>query len=150
MTYYPANEDYELGCADSAMGTVNLSSCSPVCFTAVKATSLKACGKNCLTSLSIAVTPATGMVKTSLIDGASVTFVSASGSISGSSDTKSGNMALLLADDQITGATVSAYTGKGSVGTLVVNGVNASSGAPVVDSCKVWIKKAGQTKVKVA
>lgn len=147
--YYVANEDYELGCADSLMADVDLSGCSPACFTLIKTNNVKASGKNCLASIILSVTPATGTIKTSLIDGSAVTFVSATGAINGSSRAKSNHQSMLLADDTITGATVSTYTGGGSTGTLTVVGTNTQSGATVTDVCNVWIKKAGQKKFKV-
>lgn len=151
MNYYVANEDYDLGCADSAMADVDLSNCLPSCFSVVTTENLKAGGKKCLTNIVINVTVATGMIKTTLIDGSAVTFVSASGVINGSSAQNTSNQQkLILADENINGLTVGSYTGNGSVGTLTVIGVNASSGASVTDVCKVWIKSAGQNVVRCA
>lgn len=147
--YFIVNEDYELGCSDSLMMDVNLGALSPVCFTNVTSNSLKIKGKRAVSSVAIAVTPATGVLKTSLIDGVAVTFVSATGSISGSSKKNTSLMQkLCLADSKITGPTVAAYTGGGSVGDLVVIGTNVTSGATVTDKCKIWFKNAGQAVAK--
>lgn len=148
-SYFIVNEDYQLGCADSTMMDVSLSALSPACFTNVKSNSVKVGGKSAIQSVVIAVTPATGVIKTSLIDGSAVTFVSASGSISGSSKKNmSGKQKFCLADSKITGATVAAYAGGGSVGDLIVVGTNVASGVTVTDKCKVWFKDAGQSVVK--
>lgn len=142
------NEDFELGGADSTMMDVDLSVLNQSCFVPVYSTSVKAGGKKVLTSLTITVTPATP-IKTTLVDGAAVTFLSAVGAIQGSSSKgTTTKMSICLADDSISGPTSAAYTGDGSMGDLTVMGVNASSGAPVTDMCKVWFKKAGQDKAK--
>lgn len=148
-SYYIANEDFKFGCADSLMMNVDLGSLSPLCLSVVKSNSVKIKGKQAVMSVTITVTPATGMIKTSLIDGSAVTFVSASGVITGSSKKNtSSKQKFLLADSKITAATVAAYLGNGSIGDLVVIGTNAQSGESVTDKCKVWIKDAGQSVVK--
>ena len=132
---YLVNEDYELGCKDSTQADVDLSGCMPSCFTPTKATNLKAGGKNVLTGLTITVTAATGSITTSLIDGSTVTFVSASGSIQGNATkVKSGGSAVCLDGED------------GSTGTLTVVGTNTQSGVTVTEPCKIWFSDAGQDK----
>lgn len=147
--YFVVNEDYQLGCADSLMMDVNLGGLSPACFVPVKSNKLKVGGKNTLLMLNIAATAATGVIKTSLIDGVSVTFVSATGTIKGTAKKNTSmKQKLCLADSEISAPTVAAYTGNGSVGDLIVVGVNVASGVTVTDKCKVWFKDAGQTLCK--
>lgn len=149
-SYYAANTDYQLGCVDSAFAEVDLSACSPECFSVVTTPFMKAGGKNCLTQINVAVTPATGSITTSIIDGSAVTFVSATGFITGSSSkASSGHTPLLLADSNITATSISTYSGEGSIGTLIVVGTNTQSGATVSDVCQLWIKDAGQDVVEV-
>ena len=148
-SYFIVNEDFKLGCADSVMQNVDLSGLSAACLSVVKSNSVKIKNKKAVLSVTITVTAATGFIKTSLIDGSAVTFVSASGVINGTSKKNtSAKQKFCLADSKITPANVSLYMGNGSVGDLVVVGVNASSGAPVTDNCKVWFKDAGQNVAK--
>lgn len=148
--YYVANTDYQLACVDSANVEVDLSGCSPACFFPVPASTLKADGKECLIQIQITITPATGVLKTSLVDGVAVTFNSATGFISGSSSkTSARHTPLLLADSDITPATINSYTGEGSIGTLIVIGTNVETGITVSDFCQVWIKDAGQNVLEV-
>lgn len=148
-SYFIVNEDYKLGCADSAMQNVDLSGLSVACFSVVKSNSVKSKNKKAVLSVAINVTAATGVIKTSIIDGSAVTFVSAVGVINGTSkNNTSAKQKFCLADSKITAATVAAYMGNGSVGDLTVIGTNASSGATVTDKCKVWFKDAGQNVAK--
>ena len=143
-----ANEDYKLKCYDSTKQEVSLSGLSPACFVAQKAAKLKANNKNVLTQLSITVTPATGTIKTSLIDGSSVTFVSASGTLIGNSQKNLINsLPICLADENATILTLEAS--KCTKGKLVVNGVTKSSPpTAVVDVCDIWFSDAGHSKTR--
>ena len=148
-SYYIVNEDYKLGCADSVMQNVDLSGLSAACFSVVKSNSVKSKNKKAVLSVAINVTAATGVIKTSIIDGSAVTFVSAAGVISGSSKKNTSlKQKFCLADSNITAATVAVYMGNGSIGDLTVIGTNVSSGATVTDKCKVWFKDAGQNVAK--
>ena len=130
------NEDYELGCSDSMQADVDLSSCLPSCFTPTYANNVKANGKKTLTALTIAVTAATGSITTSVIDGETITFVSAAGTINGDSQNCDTNgTAFCLGTDQ------------GSTGTLTVVGTNTQSGSTITDVCDIWFEDAGQDKV---
>lgn len=140
------NEDFEFGCADSTGMEVDLSGLSAeLCFVVNKDSNATSKGKALVKGVTINVTAATGSVTTSLIDGSSITFVSAVGTIMGNSQKTIGTLLpFCLADENLLPAQALAYTGDGSMGTLVVTGTNSSSGATVVDNCKIWFKKAGQ------
>lgn len=149
MSYYVANEDFELECYDSSKVKVDLSGLSSLCYTIQKSSTNKSKSKAIIHNITINVTTVTGSIKTSKIDGSAVTFVSASGSINGSSEKyKSNKLSVCLADDTITPLNIASYTGKGSKGKLTVVGTNSSSGATVTDICDIWIKKAGQNVLK--
>lgn len=144
------NEDFELGCADSKGVGVDLSGLSAeLCFVINKDSKVTSKGKALIHSITINVSAATGSITTSTIDGSAVTFVSASGTITGNSRKVTGSLSpFCLADEDLLPIQALTYTGAGSIGTLVVTGTNSSSGATVIDNCKIWFKKAGQNVVK--
>ena len=149
MNYYVANEDFELDCYDSTKVKVDLSGLTSLCYTIKKSSTNKSKKKAIIQNITINVTTATGSIKTSKIDGSAVTFVSATGSIAGSSKKyKTDKLSVCLADDTITPLNIASYTGNGSKGKLTVIGTNSSSGATITDVCDIWIKKAGQNVLK--
>lgn len=140
------NEDFEFGCADSTGMEVDLSGLSAeLCFVVNKDSNATSKGKALVKGVTINVTAATGSITTSTIDGSAVTFVSATGTITGNSQKTKGSLSpFCLADEDLLPMQALTYTGDGSMGTLVVTGTNSSSGATVTDNCKIWFKKAGQ------
>lgn len=155
MLYF-ANEDYELKCCDSMSQEVDLSQLSDLCFTVLSTDKVLVKNKKAILNIGINVTAATGNLTTSLIDGSSVKFVSATTAlplgkdIAGTTDkNKTNNNSFCLADPDITPLTIKAYTGKGSVGKLYVTGQQTSSPySTVTETCDVWISSAGQKKVR--
>lgn len=142
-----ANEDYKLTCYNSAKTPVSLDNCTPVCFVPQLSPKMKINNKSVVTGLSIAVTTVTGSITTSLIDGSAVTFVSASGTLTGNSEkNKIDNVPICLADKMATILTLE--TSKCTKGKLTVVGTNTQSGATVTDVCDIWFSDAGQDKVK--
>ena len=144
---YLANEDYELKCYDSLGSEVDLSSLSPACVTVQKSTKMKINNKFVVTGIVITVTAATGLITTTLIDGTTNTFVSASATLVGSTQKNLIDvLPICMADENATILTLA--TSKCTKGKLIVTGVNSQSGTPVVDTCDIWFHKAGQTDVK--
>lgn len=146
MLYF-ANEDYKLKCADSTKVDVSLENVTPVCFTPLKSADTKINGKSILLGLTITVTAATGSITTSIIDGSNIVFVSAAGTLTGSSEKVKDNSAgICLADENATILTLE--SSKCTKGKLTVVGTNSSSGATVTDICDIWFSNAGQNYVK--
>ena len=144
---YLANEDYKLKCYDSAKQEVDLSGLSPLCFIVQDTTKMKINHKKVITGLVITVTAATGIIKTTAIDGSAVTFVSAAGNLVG--NTKKNTIAhtpLCLADKNATILNIA--TSECTKGKLTVIGTNAQSGATVTDVCDIWFSDAGQNKIR--
>lgn len=150
MNYYVATPDCVVSGADSAVSFIDLSGLTEQCFNFEISPFLKAGGKDVVTRILINATAATGIVKTTLIDGVTNVFVSAAGEIRGSSKkAKSQGKSLCLADSAIAPGNVAAYMGNGSKGKLTVIGQNSSSGAAVSEICDIWISDAGQVVTKV-
>lgn len=147
MLYF-ANEDYKLTCYDSAKTPVSLDNCTPVCFVPQLAAKLKANNKSVLTGLTITVTTLTGSITTSMIDGSSVAFVSASATLVGNSEKNTiDSLPICLADENATILTLE--TSKCTKGKLIVNGQQTTPPySPVVDTCDIWFSDAGQTYLK--
>jgi hypothetical protein len=144
---YLANESYKLKCYDSTKVEVDLSGLTAACFTVQKSDKMKIDHKSVITGLVINVTPVTGTIKTSLINGTSVTFVSASGTLTGNSEkNKVDNLPICLADENATILTLA--TSKCTKGKLTVVGTNTQSGATVTDICDIWFSDAGQSNTK--
>ena len=145
---YLANEDYELKCYDSLGAEVDLSGITPASITVQKSTTMKINNKYVVTGLIITATLVTGsMITTSIIDGSNNTFVSASATLTGSTENNFiDTLPICLADENATILNLAAS--KCTKGKLVVTGVNTSTSAPVVDNCDIWFCKAGQTDVR--
>lgn len=144
---YLANEDYKLKCYDSSNLEVSLANLSPLCFTVQKSNNMKIDGKSVITGLTILVTTATGSITTSKIDGSAVTFVSASGTLVGSTEKNLvDSLPICLADENATILTLQAS--KCTKGQLIVVGTNTQSGATITDICNIWFSDAGQTSTK--
>ena len=142
-----ANEDYKLKCYDSSKVEVSLEGLSPACFTVIKSDKMKINNKGVVTQLIIAATTATGSITTSLIDGSTVTFVSAAGTLVGNTEKNLiDSQPICLADKNATILTLE--TSKCTKGKLTVIGTNTQSGATVTDVCDIWFSDAGQDKVK--
>ncbi len=138
----------EFGCADSAKQDVDLSFLKEgVDYTLTVAQKTKAETKPIITSISISAINFANL-QTSVIRGNNK-CTGITGSISGSSskDLAMGEK-MCLADDSIESASVATYTGAGSIGTLNAAWSNTSSGASGVETLKIWIKSAGQEKVR--
>ncbi|WP_407432513.1 hypothetical protein [Methanobrevibacter sp.] len=144
---YLANEDYKLTCYDSLKQEVDLSGVTEVCYIVQKSPKMKRDNKSVVTSINIVVTALTGLITTSLIDGSTVTFVSASGTLTGNSQkNKIDGVPICLADENATILTIN--TSKCTKGKLTVIGSNTQSGATITDVCDIWISDAGQNKVR--
>ena len=144
---YLANEDYKLKCYDSLKQEVDLSGVTEVCYIVQKSPKMKIDNKSVVTSINIVVTALTGLITTSLIDGSTVTFVSASGTLTGNSqENKIDGVPICLADENATILTIN--TSKCTKGQLTVIGSNTQSGATITDVCDIWISDAGQNKVR--
>lgn len=142
-----ANEDYKLKCYDSTKVEVSLEGLSPACFTVIKSDKMKINNKGVVTQLIIAATTATGSITTSLIDGSTITFVSAAGTLIGNTEKNLiDSQPICLADENATILTLE--TSKCTKGKLTVIGTNTQSGASVTDVCDIWFSDAGQNKVK--
>lgn len=142
-----ANEDYKLKCYDSTKVEVSLEGLSPACFTVVKSDKMKINNKGVVTQLIIAATTETGSITTSSIDGSTVTFVSAAGTLVGNTEKNLiDSQPICLADENATILTLE--TSKCTKGKLTVIGTNTQSGATVTDVCDIWFSDAGQDKVK--
>ena len=142
-----ANEDYELKCYDSMKQEVSLDGLTPACFTVMKSDKMKINNKGVITQLIIAATTATGSITTSLIDGSTITFVSAAGTLVGNTEKNLvDSQPICLADENATILTLE--TSKCTKGKLTVIGTNTQSGATVTDICDIWFCDAGQDKVK--
>ena len=103
--------------------------------------------KSVITQIDISATTATGSITTTLIDGSTVTFVSASGSLVGSSEkNKVDSQPICLADENAT--ILNLVTSKCTKGQLIVTGTNTESGATVIDKCDIWFCDAGQSNTK--
>ena len=142
-----ANEDYKLACYNSAKTPVSLDNCMDVCFIPQLSPKMKIDNKSILTGLDIIVTALNGSITTSIIDGSAVTFVSASGKLTGSSEKNLiDTLPICLADE--TATILNLATSKCTKGKLTVIGTNVSSGATVTDVCDIWFSDAGQNKVR--
>lgn len=144
---YLANEDYKLKCYDSTKQEVSLNGLTAACFNVIKSNKMKIDNKSVVTGLVITATTVTGTIKTSIINGTSVTFVSASATLNGSSEkNKIDTLPICLADPNATILTLA--NSKCTKGKLTVVGTNVQSGATVTDVCDIWFSDAGQSKVK--
>ena len=142
-----ANEDYKLKCYDSLKSEVSLEGLTAACFTVIKSDKMKIDNKGVITQIVISASTATGSMTTSLIDGSTVTFVSAAGTLVGSSEkNKIDSQSICLADENAT--ILNLETSKCTKGKLTVVGTNTQSGASVTDICDIWFSDAGQDKVK--
>ena len=146
---YLANEDYKLKCYDSTKQEVSLSGLTAACFTVTKSDKMKIDNKGVVTQLVIAATTATGSLTTSLIDGTTVVFVSASGTLTGNTQhNKIDSLPICMADENATILTLE--TSKCTKGKLTVIGSNTTTTppTPVTDVCDIWFCDAGQTSTK--
>ena len=142
-----ANEDYKLTCYDSTKTPVSLDNCTPICFTPQLSQKMKINNKSFLTGLTIAVTTTTGSIITSKVNGTSVTFVSATATLTGNSEKNTiDTLPICLADENATILTLEAS--KCTKGKLIVTGTNTQSGATVIDECDIWFSDAGQSYVR--
>ena len=142
-----ANEDYKLKCYDSLKSEVSLEGLTAACFTVIKSDKMKIDNKGVITQIVISASTATGSMTTSLIDGSTVTFVSAAGTLVGSSEkNKIDSQSICLADENAT--ILNLETSKCTKGKLTVVGTITQSGASVTDICDIWFSDAGQDKVK--
>lgn len=144
---YLANEDYKLKCYDSSKQEVSLSGLSAACFNVIKSDKMKIDNKSVVTGLVITVTTVTGSITTSIINGTSVTFVSASATLNGNSvNNKVDTLPICLADENATILTLE--NSKCTKGKLTVVGTNVQSGTTVQDICDIWFSNAGQSNTK--
>jgi hypothetical protein len=146
---YLANEDYKLKCYDSTKQEVSLSELTAACFTITKSDKMKINNKSVITKIVIAATTVTGSITTSLIDGTTVIFVSASGTLTGNTQhNKIDSLPICMADENATIHTLE--SSKCTKGKLTVVGSNTTTTppTPVTDICDIWFSDAGQTNTK--
>lgn len=137
----------EFGCADSMKQDVDLSFLEEgTDYTLTTAQKTKANIKPMITAITISAVNFANL-QTSVIKGNNK-CTGLTGSITASSTKVKAGEEVCLADDSIESISVDTYTGAGSIGSLNAAWSNTSSGASGVEKLKVWIKEAGQDKVR--